>query len=114
MSDFFAAVVYSLYVYVLYCGTCAPVELQNLIKHLCCHGYTDIMCCLSPDFAHALHNLQVLEVIGQNRDELLDRRYSFPVGKLMGAVREKLKWADGKLIKENIEKQVCRLYRRLH
>ena len=30
----------------------------------------------------------------------------FPVGKLMGAVREKLKWADGKLVKEIIEKQV--------
>ena len=51
--------------------------------------------------------LQVQEVIGQNRVELLERRYTFPVGKLMGAVREKLKWADGKLIKEIIEKQVC-------
>ena len=39
--------------------------------------------------------------------ELLERRYTFPVGKLMGAVREKLKWADGKLVKEIIEKQVC-------
>ena len=58
-----------------------------------------------------MHKPQVLEVIGQNRDELLERRYSFPVGKLMGAVREKLKWADGKLIKETIEKQVSRLYR---
>ena len=72
------------------------------------------MCCLWPDLSHALHNPQVLEVIGQNRDELLERRYSFPVGKLMGAVREKLKWADGKLIKETIEKQVCELFSRQH
>ena len=54
-----------------------------------------------------VQTLQVQEVIGQNRAELLERRYTFPVGKLMGAVREKLKWADGKLIKEIIEKQVC-------
>ena len=33
--------------------------------------------------------------------------YTFPVGKLMGAVREKLKWAGGKLVKEIIEKQVA-------
>ena len=52
------------------------------------------------------HCVQVQEVIGQNRAELLERRYMFPVGKLMGAVREKLKWADGKLVKEIIEKQV--------
>ena len=36
----------------------------------------------------------------------MERRYTFPVGKLMGVVREKLKWADGKLVKEIIEKQV--------
>ena len=50
--------------------------------------------------------MQVAEVIGQNRAELLERRYTFPVGKLMGAVREKLKWADGKLVKEIIDKEV--------
>ena len=50
--------------------------------------------------------MQVQEIIGQNRAELLERRYTFPVGKLMGAVREKLKWADGRLVKEIIEKQV--------
>ena len=51
--------------------------------------------------------MQVQEVIGQNRAELLERRYTFPVGKLMGEMREKLKWADGKLVKEIIEKQVA-------
>lgn len=50
--------------------------------------------------------LQVQELIDKNRSELLERRYTFPVGKLMGAVREKLKWADGKLVKDVIEKQV--------
>ena len=60
---------------------------------------------MHPSLCIAFH-MQVQEVIGQNRAELLECRYTFPVGKLMGAVREKLKWADGKLVKEIIEKQV--------
>lgn len=55
---------------------------------------------------HTYIFIQVNEVIDQSRSELLERRYAFPVGKLMGAVRERLKWADGKLVKEIIEKQV--------
>ena len=37
------------------------------------------------------------QVTYQNRVELLERSYTFPVvvGKLMGAVRKKLKWAVG-------------------
>lgn len=45
-------------------------------------------------------------MIAQQREEVLERRYSFPLGKLMGVVREKLKWADGKLIKEIAEREV--------
>jgi hypothetical protein len=48
----------------------------------------------------------VCEVIAEHKDELVERRYSFPVGKLLGAVRESLKWADGKLVKLITEKQV--------
>ena len=55
---------------------------------------------------HTCMYIKVNEVIDKNRSELLERRYAFPVGKLMGAVREGLKWADGKLVKETIEKQV--------
>ncbi len=36
----------------------------------------------------------------------MERRYSFPIGKLMGVVREALKWADGKLVKEVTETEV--------
>ena len=53
---------------------------------------------------------QVKEVLEQHKAELVERRYTFPVGKLMGAVRERLKWADGKLVKESIEKQVSFLF----
>ena len=45
-------------------------------------------------------------MIAEHRAELLERRYSFPVGKLMGVVREALKWADGKLVKEITEQEV--------
>ncbi len=44
--------------------------------------------------------------IEQNKAELLERRYTYPVGKLMGVVREKLKWADGKMLKEITDREV--------
>jgi len=50
--------------------------------------------------------LKVREEIESLKAELLERRYAFPVGKLMGVVREKLKWADGKLLKDVTEKEV--------
>ena len=46
----------------------------------------------------------------QQREGLLERRYSFPIGKLMGVVREQLKWADGKVIKEMTDKEVWPCY----
>ena len=46
------------------------------------------------------------ELIAEHREELLERRYSFPIGKLLGVVRETLKWADGKLVKSITEQQV--------
>lgn len=52
---------------------------------------------------------RVQEGIEQFKPELLERRYSFPVGKIMGAVREGLKWADGKLVKGTVDSQVAAL-----
>ncbi len=45
-------------------------------------------------------------MISHQREELVERRYAFPVGKLMCMVREELKWADGKLIKEIVDQEV--------
>lgn len=49
---------------------------------------------------------KVREVIEGQKAELIERRYSFPIGKLMGVVRESLKWADGKLVKEITDSEV--------
>ena len=49
-------------------------------------------------------------MIGSHREELLEQRYLYPVGKLMGVVREDLKWADGKIIKEMTNKEVLVKY----
>ncbi len=46
-------------------------------------------------------------MLSEHKEELLERRYSFPVGKLLGVVREALKWADGKLVKEITDQEVC-------
>jgi len=49
------------------------------------------------------------EELGQVKDELLIKRYKFNTGLLMGKVRNKLRWADGKTIKNEIDMQVLNL-----
>ena len=43
------------------------------------------------------------------KDELVKSRYRFNTGILMGVVRNKLKWADGKAIKSEIDMQVLNI-----
>ena len=54
------------------------------------------------------------EAISEQEEEIVERRYTFPVGKLMGFVRETLKWADGKLVKEITEQEVKAPAKKLH
>lgn len=49
----------------------------------------------------------VMETLDENRKELMEKRYRFNVGKLMASVKSKLKWGDGKVIKEVIDEQVA-------
>lgn len=51
----------------------------------------------------------VEELIKKHKEELLKKRYQFNVGMIMGKAREKLKWADGKAIKAEIDMQVLDL-----
>lgn len=51
----------------------------------------------------------VEELIKLHKEELLKKRYKFNVGMIMGKAREKLKWADGKAIKAEIDMQVLDL-----
>uniref|UniRef100_A0A8C8AIR7 glutamine--tRNA ligase n=1 Tax=Otus sunia TaxID=257818 RepID=A0A8C8AIR7_9STRI len=48
-------------------------------------------------------------VIGEHRAELLAERYRFNVGLLMGEARSRLRWADGKSIKNEVDLQVLHL-----
>merc|ERR1719495_877760 len=45
----------------------------------------------------------VEEELNKVKDELVKSRYRFNTGILMGVVRNKLKWADGKAIKSEID-----------
>lgn len=45
-------------------------------------------------------------VIEQNKAQLLEQRYDFPIGTLLGEVRKRLKWADGKAVKSEMDVQV--------
>lgn len=43
------------------------------------------------------------------KPELLEKRYRYPVGMLLGKVRAKLPWADGKAVKAETDMQVLDL-----
>ncbi|XP_006036689.1 glutamine--tRNA ligase [Alligator sinensis] len=47
--------------------------------------------------------------ISKHRAELLAERYRFNMGLLMGEARSRLKWADGKIIKNEVDLQVLHL-----
>jgi len=51
----------------------------------------------------------VEKVLNANKDEILEKRYRFPVGQLMVEVRKSLPWADGKAIKSEFDVQVLDL-----
>lgn len=48
----------------------------------------------------------VEETIAKHRDEILDKRYRFNTGLLMLEVNAKLKWADGKAVKSEVDLQI--------
>ncbi|XP_053325199.1 glutamine--tRNA ligase [Spea bombifrons] len=48
-------------------------------------------------------------VIQKCKAQLLEERYRFNMGLLMGEARNKLKWADGKIIKNEVDMQVLHL-----
>lgn len=52
----------------------------------------------------------VEEVLEQHKKELLEQRYSFAIGTLLGEVRKRLKWADGKAVKNEMDVQVRRKF----
>lgn len=51
----------------------------------------------------------VEEVMEKYKSELLEKRYNFSTGILMGEARNKLKFADGKMIKNEVDMQVLHL-----
>lgn len=51
----------------------------------------------------------VEEVLSKNKSELLEKRYRFSVGPILGELRMKLKWADGKLLKSEFDNQLLAL-----
>ena len=44
--------------------------------------------------------------VGKFKCELVERRYRFNVGQLMGEIRGSLTWVDGKQVKQEVNRQV--------
>jgi len=51
----------------------------------------------------------VTGVLNKNKDELVKNRYKFPLGNLMSDLRTQIKWADGKLVKTELDAQILSL-----
>lgn len=51
----------------------------------------------------------VEKVIKKHKEQLLNERYRFNMGLLMGEARGALKWADGKVVKNEVDMQVLHL-----
>lgn len=51
----------------------------------------------------------VAEVLKTHNQGFLDKRYKYPVGPVLGELRSKLKWADGKLVKTEFDSQLLAL-----
>ncbi|RNA15970.1 glutamine--tRNA ligase [Brachionus plicatilis] len=51
----------------------------------------------------------VQDVINEKKCEILEKRYKFPVGSLLGELRKRIKWADGKLVKTELDAQLLTL-----
>ncbi len=49
------------------------------------------------------------EIIAQNHAKLVEQRYDFPIGTLLSEVRKRLKWADGKAVKAEMDVQVRKI-----
>ena len=52
---------------------------------------------------------EVEEAIEKVKNDLISKRYRFPLGQLMGNVRKALPWADGKAVKSEIDVQILDL-----
>jgi glutaminyl-tRNA synthetase len=51
----------------------------------------------------------VEKIFAKYREQLLEKRYRFNVGTLMGDAKVALKWADGKAVKNEIDMQLLNL-----
>lgn len=50
---------------------------------------------------------QIIEdVIGKYKNEIIEKRYKFSTGLILQEVRNKLKWADGRIVKNEVDLQV--------
>lgn len=49
---------------------------------------------------------KVAFIITQNKYELIEKRYKFNIGGLMQEVRKQLPWADGKIVKNEVDAQI--------
>ena len=50
------------------------------------------------------------KVINDNREELLEKRYTFPINRLLFVIKEgRMKWADGKKVKEQFDQSILAL-----
>lgn len=49
------------------------------------------------------------DIIGKYKNEIIEKRYKFNTGLILQEVRNKLKWADGRIVKNEVDLQILNL-----
>ena len=73
------------------------------------HGVVDNACGVGVIVTSEMIETEVGNAISKVKAEMIEKRYRFNSGLLMSDVRKKLKWADGKAVKSEIDIQILDL-----
>lgn len=73
-------------------------------------SHLETFCGIGVEVSDAEIQKAVTKVIEDNRTQLLKERYSFPIPKLLYSLKDgRLKWADGRKVKDVFDLQIVAL-----
>lgn len=85
----------------------------EFIAHRTVSGFTDAefedACGIGVEVTPDEIERVVEQVMVKHRDQIIQDRYRFNTGKVVGEIRQSLKWADGKVLKNEIDLQMVNL-----
>jgi len=94
-------------------GYLSCIGRENLMFHIFISRVTFLviitLCVVFLQKLQGLYFFQVECIIQKHKEKLLKERYRFNAGRLLGEIRAKIKFADGKIIKNELDMQILDL-----